>query len=423
MSFQVSFHLFRSIIFLQGAAVLVGIVECVADNQSTVSSHAEVRGHAGCVLWYENVGHYTSSSVYRTAQAGVIYFSFILLDAVGREEFAVFITSEQIEFVFRFLTFFVRFLYAASGWGVVACDGQTDGRAVAEFNGLLYQTFSERTASYDGTAVIVLDGSGKDFAGRSRTFVHQYHKRHLLVASCSVGVVVFARRLASLGVDNQTVVWQELVDHLDGSSHVTSRISTQVDNQAFTVLLIQFGQCDKQFRISGFTKLVDFYVAYLFINHIGGIDTLHWNVSTDNSEMKQVLFARTVNTQFHLAAFFTFQTFHGFTVCHNLTDKSRIIYFHNTVACHQTHFFRGTALNDAVYMNGIVLNGKLDTDTAETTFQIGVYSFQVLGRNIRRMRVEFRKNLRHGFFHQFAHVYRIYILVVDDAQQRIQLVG
>ena len=199
---------------------------------------------------------------------------------------------------------------------------ETDGRAVAEFNGLLYQTFSERTASYDGTAVIVLDGSGKDFAGRSRTFVHQYHKRHLLVASCSVGVIVFARRLASLGVDNQTVVRQELVDHLDGSSHVTSRISTQVDNQTFTVLLIQFGQCDKQFRISGFTKLVDFYVAYLLINHIGGIDTLHRNVSTDNGEMKQVLFARTINAQFHLAAFFTFQAFHGFTVCHNLADKS-----------------------------------------------------------------------------------------------------
>ena len=139
--------------------------------------------------------------------------------------------------------------------------------------------------------------------------------------------------------------------------------------------------------------------------------------------MKQVLFARTINAQFHLAAFFTFQAFHGFTVCHNLTDKSRIIYFHNTVTCHQTHFFRGTALNDAVYMDGIVLNSKLDTDTAETTFQIGVYSFQVLGRNIRRMRVEFRKNLRHGFFHQFAHVYRIDILVVDNAQQRIQLVG
>ena len=84
-----------------------------------------------------------------------------------------------------------------------------------------------------------------------------------------------------MGVDNQAVVRQELVDHLDGSCHVTSRVSTQVDNQTFTVLLIQFSQCDKQFRISGFTKLVDFYVAYLLINHIGGIDTLHRNVSTD----------------------------------------------------------------------------------------------------------------------------------------------
>ena len=100
MSFQVSFHLFRSIIFLQGAAVLVGIVERIADNQSTVGSHAEVRSHTGCILWYENIGHYTSSSIYRTAQAGVIYFSFILLDAVGREEFAVFITGEQIQFIF-----------------------------------------------------------------------------------------------------------------------------------------------------------------------------------------------------------------------------------------------------------------------------------------------------------------------------------
>ena len=85
---------------MQGAAVLIGIVERVADNQSTVGSHAEVRGHTGCILWYEYIGHDTSSSIYRTAQAGVIYFSFILLDAVGREEFAVLITGEQIEFVF-----------------------------------------------------------------------------------------------------------------------------------------------------------------------------------------------------------------------------------------------------------------------------------------------------------------------------------
>lgn len=39
------------------------------------------------------------------------------------------------------------------------------------------------------------------------------------------------------------------------------------------------------------------------------------------------------------------------------------------------------------------------------------------------MRIEFRKNLWHGFFHQVADIDGIHILVVNDTQQGIQFVG
>lgn len=74
-------------------------------------------------------------------------------------------------------------------------------------------------------------------------------------------------------------------------------------------------------------------------------------------------------------------------------------------------------------MNGVILYGELDSDSAEAALQVGCYSFQVLSRDIGRVGVEFRKDLRHGFFHQVCNLDRVYILIVNDAQQGIQLVG
>ena len=74
-------------------------------------------------------------------------------------------------------------------------------------------------------------------------------------------------------------------------------------------------------------------------------------------------------------------------------------------------------------MNRIILYCKLDTDSTETAFQFRIDFFKILCRNVSRVWVQFCQNLRHSFFHEVGHVYSVYILIVYDSQQRIQLVG
>ena len=138
--------------------------------------------------------------------------------------------------------------------------------------------------------------------------------------------------------------------------------------------------------------------------------------------MKDFLLSRTIDTQFDGASLFSFQAAHGFFVCHYLSYKSRIVHFDDAVSSQHAHFLRRSSGDDIVHVDSIVLNGKLDAYTAKASFQVRVDRFQVFGGDISRVGVQFAQNLRHGFFHEVIHIDRIYILVIDDAQEGIQLV-
>ena len=52
-----------------------------------------------------------------------------------------------------------------------------------------------------------------------------------------------------------------------------------------------------------------------------------------------------------------------------------------------------------------------------------VHGLEVLGWDVRRVRVKLTQDLRHGLFNQVAHADGVHIPVIDDAQQAVQLVG
>ncbi len=76
------------------------------------------------------------------------------------------------------------------------------------------------------------------------------------------------------------------------------------------------------------------------------------------------------------------QSAHGPFIGYFLTDKQTVVYGNNTVARHQSYLFRRTPLNNCIHMNGVVLYGKLDTDSAKATFQFRIDFFEILGRDI-----------------------------------------
>jgi len=149
----------------------------------------------------------------------------------------VFITVDPVHFVFAVFAAFVGALDATSRRGIIAGDSQTDGGTVTEVNRLLYQSFAERTAADDGSTVIVLDGSGEDFTGRSGTFVYQNYQGQFLATACTVGIFFHTRILASFGVDYQFSFGQEFIDHACGCFHIAAGVVAQVNDQAFAFVV------------------------------------------------------------------------------------------------------------------------------------------------------------------------------------------
>ena len=249
------------------------------------------------------------------------------------------ITGNDVHFVILVFTFIIWLLNAASGRSVIAGDGQSDSRTVTEINRLLYQAFPERTASDNGATVVILNGSGKNFTGRGRSFINQNDDWDFLAASGTVGEVIFSWCLASFRIDDELSFWQELVDHLNGRSHISASVAAKVNDNALTVFLMEFGQRNQHFRISGFTELVDFDISELFVHHISSVYTFHWNITADNGKVQKFFFPLAEDSQFHFASFRAFQLLHGCIVGYYFTYKSGIIHFHNAVSGHQAHFF------------------------------------------------------------------------------------
>ena len=104
-------------------------------------------------------------------------------------------------------------------------------------DGLLDKSLTEGTAADDGTAVIVLDGTGKNLAGRGRPFVNQHHKGYLLVGAAAIAAILLTLGTATLGIDDELATREELVSHLDSRAQVAPSIAAQVNDEIGNALL------------------------------------------------------------------------------------------------------------------------------------------------------------------------------------------
>ena len=66
-------------------------------------------------------------------------------------------------------------------------------------------------------------------------------------------------------------------------------------------------------------------------------------------------------------------------------------------------------------MYGVVLDGELDTDTAEAAFQFRCHFFQILCRDVGGVGIQLCQNLWHCLLHEVGHVDSVHVLVVDNA--------
>ena len=160
------FHLIYAVEATELFAVLVGEEEGELDGKSRPLGFLEVAGVERGVLGDEDVGHDATSAV-DGAPEQCLVFRPVVMNTVGREELSALVAGHEVVFVLFAMPLFIGFLDAAARGGVVAGNGQAHHAAVLELNGLLHQSLAEGTTPDDGAPVIVLNGSGEDFGGRS----------------------------------------------------------------------------------------------------------------------------------------------------------------------------------------------------------------------------------------------------------------
>ena len=123
----------------------------------------------------------------------------------------------------------IRFLNATSGRGIVTGDSQAYHGTVGQVDGALYQAFTECTTAYNNSSVPVLYGTGNDFTGRGRVFIHQYNETAVFEVTRAFGVEITTLGGSSFGIYNQFFLLQELIGKIDGCVQVSASITLQVE--------------------------------------------------------------------------------------------------------------------------------------------------------------------------------------------------
>ena len=343
------------------------------------------------------------------------------MNAVLGEEFSALISCHEFVLIFLVMTLGIGLLYATSTGSVITCNGEAHHATVSELHRLLNQSLSECTTSYDGSPVIVLDGTCKDLARTGTGLVHKYHQGECLEGSSSVAIEFLARAFPSLGIDDKAVLGQKFVGHLNGYVHVSSRISSEVHNQTFHSFDVQLCQGHQHLGIGLFSKVLHSDVSRFLIDHIIGIHAYHGYVPSDYSKVCDTFHSMSHDAQLDLAALLAFEMLHHFQRLH--ADERFPVCTYYAVSCHQTHFLGRSSVDDRHDIYGVLLYHETDAYAAELSSQVVVSLLGILCAQITAVWVQFLEDTGHGILHQLGHIDGIHIIVIYNLQEVTQLVG
>ena len=221
-----------------------------------------------------------------------------------------------------------------------------------------------------------------------------------MIASATIRAIVLARALASLRVDDELVLGQELVGYLYGTVEVAAGVVAQVDDEALEVALLEFGQGNEQFGVGGLTKVLDADVAGCGIHHVSCRDALLRNLAARDREGLYRLRAITDDTNLHLGVFGSLQAMLCLFIGYYLPHKGLTVHADNFVTRQDAGSLGRPILDDVLHVDSILPDGELDADTRERTAQVVVCCLHVFGVDVDRVGIELREYLGDGVVHQ-----------------------
>ena len=208
----------------------------------------------------------------------MVHIGRVKADAVGGEDLSVCISA--VDVVVVIVRGGVGLLDASARWGIIPGHGDADAGIVAEEEGLLHKALAKGAAANYESAVVVLDGAGKNFAGRCRTLPYQNGEAHVQEGAATIGPENFALAVDALNIDDGVPCGQEIVAHEKGLVHVAAGVGPEVDEEVFHALLLQLARSVVHLFESGAGELPYPHVGHGVAEHKRRVNAVDGDFST-----------------------------------------------------------------------------------------------------------------------------------------------
>jgi len=316
---------------------------------------------------------------------GKFYSLFSLLFGFG---FSIFLLKEQTQRIEmkpvfkRRMLGLLGFLYASSGGGIVAGNGEPQGGPVGEKNLLLHQPLAEGSAAYHHAPVVVLDSPGQDLAGRSGELVDNDGHGGVDAAPLGGGVNILPWASFPLGVHNKLALGEELVGDVGGGIEVSARVAPKVDDNLFHPLLLQLIHRFNKLGVGGSGESRDFHVSNLVIDHEVNIQAVDGNLGPNNFKGDDFAKPFTHYTNGNSSAGWAFEHRHDVVLGDALPCHQGVVNGDDPIASLKPNTFRGPSDNGGNHHDGVVGHVKGDANPVESAIEGLVNLLQFRGRNV-----------------------------------------
>ena len=344
------------------------------------------------------------------------------MDAVGRKHFVVLVTRQQFVVVI-FASVAVRFLDRASGRRIVTGDGKPYRRTVRKRNLILHQPLTERSATDDRSPVVILERAGQNLARRSAVLVDQNDQ--FLVHKLAVPFAVFDLPVpvTILRINDHFAFRKKLPRYQNRLVEQSPRIAAHVEDQFFHTLLLQPSDRFGQFFMSIHRELLELDIPRFGTDHVGGDDAFDRNGVAGHDERNQILYARPLDTERHLAAARPAQPFHDAVLRHLNAGHHGIVHRHDAVPGLYSGLGARPRVDHVQHDHRIGRHIENDPDPVEFPFDALLRPRQILSRQVRGMGIQLIEDQRNDPFGQRIDRNRVHVLRPDQRQQPIDLVA
>ncbi len=312
---------------------------------------------------------------------------------------------------------------------VVVRDRQLDAGVVRQRPHGLHRALAERGLAHDHRALVVLQRAGDDLRGRRRIGVGQHHHRDLLeqrrqilqriVLDRRQPVIVEVGLVDPLGVghlaigrDHGHVLGQEGRRHADRALQHAAAVVAQVQHQALHVriLLRQLGQAPAQIGHGALLEAGQADPADGRIDHLG-LDRLHADLGARDRHREGAFFALAVDRQRDLGAGLAA---HALDRLFERQPAHRLVVdAGDQVAGLDAGAEGGRVLDRVDDLDQSLFLRDLDAQAGKTAARAFLQFLEILGVQIRRMRVEAGHHALDGFGQQLLVVDRLDVLALD----------